>query len=216
VSASMARIRPPMLARLAVLACCLGPTVAALSVGGCGGVGGSVRMESAPGTVQRGETARILKPALATLVYHAPDSQTADIYLTDLHPDELDPRNDLSGVSGQLVHLNMFLVPRAGSTPIEKTAVTAVIRHVVIARGQVGVYGGGGFMFTRGSPGDSSFGGSVDRATMRLLARTGGFVDLLGPTEFSGSFLARLDKPSADLLARRFRDLVATARAATP
>lgn len=191
----------------------LGSVLFACALAGCGGVGGAVRMESAPGTTQEGETARILKPSLTTLVYHTPDSQTADIYMTDLHPDELDPRHDLSGVSGQLVHVNMFLVPRAGSTPIEKTAVTAVIRHVVIARGQVGVYGGGGFMFTRGAPGDSSFGGSVDQATMRFLAGTGGFKDLLGPAEFSGSFMARLDKPSADLLAQRFRDLVATAHA---
>jgi hypothetical protein len=180
-------------------------------VWGCGGVGGAVRIQSAPGTTQPGETARLLRPALTTLVYHALDSQTADIYMTDLHPDELDPRNDLAGVAGHLIHVNMFIVPRAGSTPIEKTAVTAVIRHVVIARGQVGVYGGGGFMFTRGKPGDSTFGGSVDRATMRFLAGTEGFADLLGPAEFSGSFSARLDPASAQLLAQRFRDLIAIA-----
>lgn len=200
LSRSPARHSPALAALLIVVACLLT---------GCGGVGGAVRLESAAGTTQPGEVARLVKPALTTIVYHALDSQTADIFMTDLHPDELDPRNDLSAAAGHLIHVHMFLVPRAGSTPIEKTAVTAVIRHLIISRGQVGVYGGGGFMFTRGRPGDSTFGGSIDRATMRFLAGTDGFVDLLGPAEFSGSFSARLDPPSAQLLAQRFRDLAA-------
>lgn len=209
--------RSPSTRRVSAAALCLLLgllLVAGAGSNGCRSVGGAVRLETAEGLAgEGGRPHRVLKTDLDTFVYRAPDSQTAEIYMTDLHPDELDPSRDLSGVSGQLVQVTLFIMPRAGSTPIENTANTALVRSIVVARGQVGVYGGGGFLYPSGDPGDPSFGGSIDRASMRFLAGTPGFADILGPAELSGSFRARLDEPSAELLARRFRELLATAHA---
>jgi len=105
----------------------------------------------------------------------------------------------------------MFLVPRAGRTPIATTAVTATVRCMVVANGQVGVYGGGGFFNKSGTAGDDTFGGAVNQASLYLLHASPSFNDLMGPCEYSGSFMARKDDVSAAALARMMRVLMAQA-----
>lgn len=146
------------------------------------------------------------RPSVAAYRYN--DNNTADLYLTDLPREVLDPEADLTDISGQLTHIHMFMNPRAGRTPIDATACSFSVRHVVVARGQIGVYGGGGFMLPKGRPGDDRFGGRIEDATLRLVSASAGFTDRLGAATLNARAMADLDEPMAGVLADRFRTLL--------
>ncbi|MFM1831211.1 MAG: hypothetical protein RLZZ558_1551 [Planctomycetota bacterium] len=93
-------------------------------------------------------------------------------------------------VSGQVVSIQMMWEPKPGYTPIEPTTTNVSIRLVVFAEGQVGVYGGGGFAWPRGSPESGSMGLLLTGSNLSLIARTDGFVDLLSPAQMLGTMRA--------------------------
>ncbi len=141
--------------------------------------------------------------------YRAIDKNTADVYLTDLPRAALERGADLSEVSGQILHLHLFISPEAGSTPIDSTACSVTLRLLVISRGQVGAYGGGGFIMPDSDPGEDDFDGSMDRATLRYVGGTPGFADRLGPSELSGAISAPRDDPTAAMIAAQLEHLMA-------
>lgn len=142
------------------------------------------------------------------VVYDSDDPTTADFYLSDLPRAALEPGAPLAGVSGNLVHVHMFVRPRAGRTPIDATAMTATVTHVVVAGGEVGVYAGGGFFRPLGESGGGRYGAAVEAGTLRLLRRTGGFRDLLGASRLDAAFHARRDARMAERLSRRLEELM--------
>jgi hypothetical protein len=93
-------------------------------------------------------------------------------------------------VSGQVVSIQMMWEPKPGYTPIEPTTTNVSIRLVVFAEGQVGVYGGGGFAWPRGTPESGSMGLLLTGSNLSLIARTDGFVDLLSPAQMLGTMRA--------------------------
>lgn len=153
-------------------------------------------------------TGQTLAPSIRRSVYTSPDPNTADVYLTDLDRDDLEPGTPLTGMTGQIVHLRMFVNPEPGMTPIDDTACTVTIRHVVLADGQIGVYGGGGFLVADGSPGGAEFSGSIRNATMRLISSTDGFSDRLAASDFNASFTAAKDAGTSRLISRRLDDVL--------
>lgn len=161
-------------------------TLFGVVVAGCGGVrGGSsgYRLTS----IQSQAT---LAPSLKHGWFHAADENSADLYLTDLSPETLTSQQALATASGNIVHVRMLLRPRAGRTPIEPTALSAAVVHVVLADGQIGVYQGGGFMQPSGSTAERTFGGSIRGGSMHLGAATPGFVDRLGAAQLTAGFRA--------------------------
>jgi len=148
-------------------------------------------------------------PTLPLAAYWAPDASTADIYLTNLDAAALDPGTDLSQVTGRIVHLHLFLVPLAGSTPVGSAACSVTIRHIVLARGSIGIYGGGGFLAPSGRPGNEEFGGSIKGATLRLSGQTTSFVDRLGASTMDAGFTAPRDEAMAKRIAARVNDVLA-------
>lgn len=168
-----------------------------IASGGCTVIGGAPGSSSLSITSRTGELA--LKPDLQTNVYRAIDENTADIYLSDLPEDQLLAR--LSGeapdLSGVLVHIHMFIMPRAGQTPIDYTASNVSITQLVMAGPSVGVYGGGGFMLPSGKPGNKRFGGTMRGTTLRLIRKDPGFEDLLGTCEVEGRVGAERDEQTA-------------------
>lgn len=156
------------------------------------------------------ESGASLSPDVPVVAYRSADTNSADIYLTDLDADELDPATDPAGLTGHLVHIHLFLVPRPGRTPIDSTASSVTIRHVVLANGVMGLYGGGGFMRPSDRPGSPTLGGSIREATLRLVSSTDGFADRLGPTRFSASFKAPRDEGTAGQIAQRLEEVIAT------
>lgn len=170
--------------------------------GGCAGGSGST--SSKLGLVSR-ETGNALSPRFTTVVYTSTDRNTADIYLTDLpaeaFADNASPLN-VPGPAGVIARVHVFLIPKAGKTPISYDATNATLSWLVLTGDSFGVYSGGGFMLTSRKPGKSSFGGPIKDATLQLITSSPGFVDQLGHAVFTGSLSARRD----DELAGRIRD----------
>lgn len=145
--------------------------------------------------------------------YTASDRNTADFYLSDLPPAAAAKDADLAGLTGSLVHVHLFLQPRAGHTPIADEACSFTIRQVVFAKGQIGVYSGGGFLTLAGDLGGKAIAGSFRGATLRLTQSTTAFSDRLGPSEMNGAFRAdRDDRASAAWAALLARALDACAK----
>ena len=187
--------------------------VAATPLGGCSLVG--LTGTSGKAQVVGVETGARMSPAFPTRAYTNADEDTADIYLTDLSAEALTALLENPGdpsISGQLVHVHMFVRPKPGRTPIQQTAISATVRHLIVAGGQVGMYTGAGFMFPSGKPGDSVFGGSITRADLRLERATAGFTDQLGPAEMTISFGAKRDEELSDELHRRIELLALAAQ----
>lgn len=173
---------------------------------GCGTSGSAeLRSVASPAT-----PAAQLSAKLTTLAYTSSDVNTADIYMTDLPRAALEPEADLTGVSGVLVHLHLFITPLAGETPIANSACSATVRTVVIAEGNFGVYGGGGFLAPNESPGGSTFGGKVRDASCRISTKSPGFADRLGSAVFSSTFRVPKDAATSKLIERRLGSILAS------
>lgn len=133
-----------------------------------------------------------LRPALPHRVYRFVDENTADIILTDLSIEDLTGDAGLPP-TGTVMHVQLFIRPRPGRTPIAHTACSATVRCAVLAHGQVGMYGGAGFLIPDDTPGGKSFGGTISRAPVRLLRATEAFEDQLGISEADVGFTAGRD-----------------------
>lgn len=192
---------------------------ALVMLSGCAGLGsglgglGAGRSAGAGRVLSESESRRLdLRLPERAVVVH--DRNTADVYLTDLSPATLDriAEGRLGpDVSGTLVHIHIFLTPRAGRTPIADTAASATARIVVVARGRVGVYDAAGFLM----PGDSLrkgyAAGTLRNAPTRLTRATEGFDDLLGPSRTELRFGARPDDAASQRIARAVRTLALAA-----
>ena len=169
--------------------------VAVLALSGCS-VGGTVRVASV-------EAGTSLQPQVTLVAFRPLGRGQIDLYMTDLTREQLDPAVALEELSGSLVHVRMFIRPRAGKTPIDSTATNVTIRHVVLSGGAIGVYGGGGFLFPRSSRTSDAFIGRMRGATLVLTDRTPNFIDPLGPSTMSLSVRAPRDEALAALIAAR-------------
>lgn len=154
-----------------------------------------------------------LTAGFTTAVFASSDPNEANLYLTDLPLARLaDPGDSLADLGGSLLHIHVFVVPRAGSTPVDATACNAALRYAVLAQGAIGVYGGGGFLFPAGKTGAPSFGGSLAGGSLRLIRATSDFKDLLGPALLEGPVTTVRDAKTADLLRARLDALCRQAK----
>ncbi|HYF14389.1 MAG TPA: hypothetical protein VD971_04870 [Phycisphaerales bacterium] len=153
---------------------------------------------------------RTLELPARTRAYASPDAGVADLYFSDLPAETFRDGADLSTLTGTIVHIRMFMQPRAGKTPIADDATNATARVVVLAKGQAGVYAGGGFFRSGDRPGRGSYDGVFRAATLYLAGATPGFDDALGPSLMSGSIACLRDEKLAKAMARAF-DTVAFA-----
>lgn len=180
-----------------LLALALGGAVGC-ALGGCGIFGSSITRDATLTSYDAG-TVLTIEPKFQA--YYAADPNTADLYLSDLPAEAFADDADLSRFSGSLVHVHMFIAPKAGATPIAFTANSVTVRHLIIAEGQLGQYSGGGFLLPSGTAGDTVFGGTLKDASMRLTARTPGFVDRLGACAFESGLKVPKDVSRAKRMA---------------
>lgn len=106
----------------------------------------------------------------------------------------------------QAVTVRMFWNPRAGRTPIDKTATNATIHYVIFPaadRKEVGIYSGAGFLFPKGTPGDAELTLQMWESTLRLTDSTAGFKDLLGPANLKGSITLKQDDVELERAVRK-------------
>lgn len=155
----------------------------------------------------------VLRPRFITSVYAYDDQNTVNMYLTDMDASALRRLDDpVNPPSGNIVHVHLFLRPRAGSTPIDDTAVTATVNHAVLAQGEAGIYAGGGFFRPSSEAGARTFVGSIEGGTLRLERSTPRFRDLLGASTLSATTRAALDPAQAESLRLAMARITASAR----
>jgi hypothetical protein len=188
-------------------ACVLAALLTVALLTGCSRVftASGVRFQS----IDRGT---VLAPAVASSGYRAPDTSTAEFYLSDIPLRELAQAESFEELSGTIVHIHLFIRPRPGKTPIETTASSATIQAVVLSRGEVGHYGGGGFMLPAGTPGDDTLGGSIQDGSVRLLSATPGFADRLGAVNFSAGLNTPKDEAAAGVMAHILEQAIQLAK----
>lgn len=144
-----------------------------------------------------GENAASLTFRFPYAWYENQPAQTS-MFLSDISPEDLASGGELTG---QVAHVQVMWLPRPGWTPARKGCTNTVIRLLVFSRGEVGLYGGGGFAWPWDEPGDPTFGMDVLSSSLSLLERTDGFVDLLSPAEMTGA----ADSIHDDATAQRMR-----------
>ena len=141
-----------------------------------------------------GRESVVLIGRFVTAFYAQNKSAETSFFLSDVPLEQL-----LSGRvdQGLVVHLDLLWIPEAGATPMDSSATNATIRYIVIAPGEVGIYGGAGFAVPHGEPGQDTLSVSLRDASLTLLESTDGFVDLLSPARLTGDFTAVLDSRRA-------------------
>ena len=182
------------------------------AVGGCADRVRAARQNTL--AVRAPVTSIEVNPDIAVVVYAYEDRNTADIVFSSWTVAELRAFAETGALRpGSMLHVHYFLTPAAGRTPIDFTAQNATIRYLVLPsdRGEVaGLYSGGGFVLPSGAPGEMRFYGSMREATIRPIAVSDGFRDVLGPAEVSASIVARRDEATTGALLRWMREMERT------
>jgi hypothetical protein len=114
----------------------------------------------------------------------------------------------------QAAVVRVFWRPRAGATPISRTATNATVQYLIFAdagdRSEVGVYSGAGFVMPRTTLGSGRLDASLWQANLRLADRSAGFDDLLGQALLTGEMRVTRDdhavQPLLRLLNQRVTD----------
>ncbi len=156
--------------------------VALASLGGCASSTGSAEL-SLQG---EGRERRRLASEFENAAFMPGDSNTS-IYLSDV---PLEALLDGSATTAQVVHVELLWEPRPGRTPLDQGATNASVRYIVFVDGEVGIFGGAGFVSFRGGLQRSRVKFDVQNASMQLVEATPGFRDLLSPASLSGEVVA--------------------------
>lgn len=190
-----------------------------LVLGGAGGIGGCGAIDrtitrlgaNAPITIESRTTPYAMSPDLRTRVFAASDVNTATIFLSDMTVPELERALSKggAGATGNLIHIHMFLMPKAGETPVDFTAANATVRHYVIADGAVGLYAGGSFLLPGSIPtSGSTLSARLGGATLRLTDTSGPFVDRLESSDVAGGITATRDEEAVTAIESRLPMLI--------
>lgn len=111
----------------------------------------------------------------------------------------------------QVLVIRMLWKPRAAKTPISADATNASIRYITFSgegNREVGIYGGGGFMYPKSKLGRQSTSASVWDATLKLTEHSAGFEDKLGLATVSGDFSANRDDEGTEAAIGRINAMV--------
>ena len=153
---------------------------------GAAGCAGSVRHGSLRAQ-SLGDDPVALEGEYVTAFYADGSSVETSFILSDVGLDQL-----LSGQfsRGNVVRVDLLWIPKPGATPMDSSATNASILYVIVADGELGVYGGAGFALPEGDASGRSLAVRLRDATLDLLESTDGFVDLLSPATLTGTFTA--------------------------
>ena len=178
------------------------------TLAGCSGWG----LSGGSGKLTSVESGAALGTTFSTRVYRGTEKNVADIFLTDLPESVWTQGGDVSDLAGSIVHIRMFISPQAGSTPIASTANTATVRWLVLSKGRVGVYGGGGFFANSEEVGEKELSGRLSGASLRLVQGGPGFADRLGPSLLSMSVQSVQDEPRAIAISRAMESIMESSK----
>ena len=139
----------------------------------------------------------VLRIDCTTIVCTKGFANEGDIWMTDIPMEDL-----LAGefTNGQIIHLQVLWTPVAGKTPLASTSTNLSIEHIIIADGNVGVYGGGGYCGLSGNP-ERGMQLNIEDATIAIQKQSSGFDDLLTPATMNGQVRSVPDKTIARQIA---------------
>lgn len=158
--------------------------------------------------IESRESASYLQPDIRTRVFGSADRNTADVILSDIPAEDLRAwAEGDADASGFVAHIHMFLLPRAGRTPIDFKASNATITVALLSGGRYGMYRGGGFLLPDGAPTGASFGGRLKGATLSPASTTPGFTDRLGHSAAMSNFSAERDEALTETVIDRISGL---------
>jgi hypothetical protein len=144
--------------------------------------------------VGSGDTAVRLTSEFTTGTYAIEPAQTTVVF-SDIPYEELATG---TAKNGRFLHIEVLWRPKAGRTPVEPSSTNLSIRFVVVSNGEVGVYIGGGFAWIDGGkPADEAIGLDITGASVSLVDKTPGFVDLLSPAILVGELGAMKNAENA-------------------
>ena len=144
--------------------------------------------------VGSGDTAVRLTSEFTTGTYAIEPAQTTVVF-SDIPYEELATG---TAKNGRFLHIEVLWRPKAGRTPVEPSSTNLSIRFVVVSNGEVGVYIGGGFAWIDGGkPADEAIGLNITGASVSLVDKTPGFVDLLSPATLVGELGAQKNAENA-------------------
>ncbi|MSR43830.1 MAG: hypothetical protein EXS15_00515 [Phycisphaerales bacterium] len=158
--------------------------VGCMFAAGCG-VGAVGRLE----VTSMGDSPRTLVTDLGVSTY-ALELANTSFMMSDITQETL---QDSTSIYGHVLHVELLWVPKAGHTAVDPAATNTSIRLVVFSGKEIGVYGGGGFAWPTGEPGEPQYGLDIVGSNVSLLAATSGFIDLLSPAQLTGRLTSRLD-----------------------
>ncbi len=154
-----------------------------------------------------GDTPRTLPTNVGISTYALELANTSFIQ-SDLTQVQL---QDSTELYGYVLHAELLWVPKAGKTAVDPAATNTSIRLVVFSGHEVGLYGGGGFAWPIGTPGDAEYGINIVGSNATLLAATPGFVDLLSPAQLTGEMVSKLDDAQTRQMRRATSQCVSNA-----
>ncbi|MDA0214164.1 MAG: hypothetical protein O2875_02235 [Planctomycetota bacterium] len=158
-----------------------------------------------------GDTPRTFPTALGNSTYSLQLANTSFIS-SDLTPEQLlNPTGDSAELYGYVLHVELLWIPLAGKTAVDPEATNISIRLIVFSGHEVGLYGGGGFAWPKGEPGDKEYGVDIVGSNATLLAATNGFKDLLSPAQLTGRLRSKLDEAQNKQIRRAASQIVTNA-----
>jgi len=159
----------------------------------CKTTSGEIEMVSLANTNVR------ISPKFATILFKKRGNEAVTVIMSDLSSEAL-KGGHFDG--GTVLVIDMFLRPKAGSTPIEGTATNASFRQVIFPDSEiVGVYGGGGFVYPTSKVSSGSFSADIFDATLKLVRSTDGFADRMHIVQMTGTIEAGRDDEAVSTIA---------------
>ncbi len=154
-----------------------------------------------------GDTPRTFPTDIGESTY-ALDLANTSFILSDLTEQQLQESTNLHGY---VLHVELLWVPKAGKTAVDPEATNASIRLVIFSGKEIGIYGGGGFAWPKGTSGEDEYGVDIVGSNVTLLKATDGFVDMLSPAQLTGRLRSRLDETRTRQLRRATSQYVSNA-----
>ncbi len=158
-----------------------------------------------------GDTPRTFPTADGYSTYSLDLANTSFIS-SDLSSEQLQTTTgDSAELFGYVLHVELLWIPLAGKTAIDPEATNISIRLIVFSGHEVGIYGGGGFAWPKGEPGEEEYGVDIVGSNATLLAATNGFKDLLSPAQLSGRLRSKLNEAQTKQTRRAASQIVTNA-----
>lgn len=158
----------------------------------------------------QGTMPRAFEHTLVEGVYAVEESQSS-FWFSDIPIEALSSEEGSVPPDGVFTHVTLLWSPEPGRTPLSDAATNAVVRVVIVSKGEVGLYGGAAFAEHSGAIGADEIDLELRGGTLTLLSSTAGFIDPLSPSGFAAELRARRSGEQAKAWRRAVSQIVTNA-----